>query len=196
MLILASGSPRRREMLENLGVKFVTRPANVDESPLGGELPEPYVLRLARAKAQAAADASPEQQEIVLAADTIVALDGELLGKPRDPADARGMLERLSGREHEVLTGVAVVASRAADSRLPPRRGGAHSGSGSPSCQQRRSNGTWGVASRSTRRAPTPCRGSARSSSPGLSGNYSNVVGLPLPLTYRLLAEVDFTLRT
>ncbi len=188
-LILASGSPRRREMLDNLGVELTVRPVEIDESPTDGESPEPYVLRLARAKARAAAaDASPHR-EIVLAADTIVALDGELLGKPRDPADARRMLERLSGREHQVLTGVAVVAPgfRGADveltrvwfAELSPAEIEWYVAGGEP-LDKAGAYAVQGLGALFVER---------------LDGNYSNVVGLPLPLTYRLLAEAGFSLR-
>src|SRR5512145_642931 len=101
-LVLASQSPRRRELLEQLGLALEVRPANTDESVHPGERPRDYVLRVAREKARAVAG------EIVLAADTAVVLDGEVLGKPRDPDDARRMLRALSGTAHEVLTGVCV----------------------------------------------------------------------------------------
>jgi septum formation protein len=101
-LVLASGSPRRRELLAQLGLFFDVVPADVDETPLPGESPRDLVRRLAVAKATAV-DGDP-----VLAADTIVEVDGEILGKPLDAADARRMLGRLSGRSHHVHTGVAV----------------------------------------------------------------------------------------
>jgi septum formation protein len=101
-LVLASGSPRRRELLTQLGVTFDVVPAAVDETPLPGESPRDLVRRLAVAKA-AAVDGEP-----VLAADTIVEVDGEILGKPADATDARRMLRRLSARSHHVHTGVAV----------------------------------------------------------------------------------------
>src|SRR5262245_6548678 len=103
-LILASASPRRRELLGGLGLAFEVRPVDLDETPRPGEEPRPYVLRLAREKA--AARAAPG--ELVLAADTIVVLDGELLGKPRDPEDARRTLAKIAGREHTVFTGIAL----------------------------------------------------------------------------------------
>jgi nucleoside triphosphate pyrophosphatase len=103
-LVLASSSPRRRELLAMLGLEFVVRAADVDESPRPAESPEAYVARLAEEKARAAGGAG----ELVLAADTIVVLDGALLGKPADAAEARAMLRRLSGRDHEVFTGVGL----------------------------------------------------------------------------------------
>lgn len=104
-LVLASGSPRRREMLAALGLELVVRPVDLDESALPGERPEVYVRRLALAKARARCAPG----EAVLAADTVVAVEGALLGKPRDADDARAMLAHLAGREHEVFTGVALV---------------------------------------------------------------------------------------
>ena len=105
ILQLASRSPRRREILEALGIRFTIVSVDVDESPLDGEKPADMVLRLAQAKAEAV-DAGADS--IVLGADTEVVIDGEALGKPRDEADALAMLARLSGRAHQVLTGVAV----------------------------------------------------------------------------------------
>jgi septum formation protein len=105
MLILASQSPRRSEILRQAGIAFVVKPANVDESLLPAESPRQYVLRLAQSKAAAIEAAGAD---VVLAADTVVVIDGQILGKPRDPADALRMLEMLSGREHQVLTGVCL----------------------------------------------------------------------------------------
>ena len=112
VLVLASGSPRRREMLGGLGLAFEVSPADIDESPRAGEAPEAYVLRLAREKAAAVAARRPGA--LVLAADTTVALGAELLGKPADAAEARAMLVRLSGRAHDVFTGVALAEAGAA----------------------------------------------------------------------------------
>jgi MAF protein len=114
-LVLASNSPRRRELLALGGWEFVVRPADVDESRRAGEAPADYVVRLARSKALACAARSNEG-EIVLAADTTVAVDGDLLGKPAEAAEAVGMLERLRGRTHQVYTGLAAL--RRADGKL------------------------------------------------------------------------------
>ncbi|MBL8952225.1 MAG: septum formation inhibitor Maf [Myxococcaceae bacterium] len=99
--VLASGSPRRRELLQRLGLDFTVQPADLDESLRAGEAPHAYVERLARAKAAAVPG------DLVLAADTTVAVGNEILGKPVDEADARRMLGLLSGREHSVFTGIA-----------------------------------------------------------------------------------------
>jgi septum formation protein len=101
-LTLASSSPRRRELLAELGLSPEIRPAEADETPLPGEPPGAYALRVARAKARAV------DGELVLAADTTVAIDGQILGKPLDRADAARMLRLLSGRTHQVITAVCV----------------------------------------------------------------------------------------
>ena len=121
MIYLASRSPRRRELLAQIGVRFETvllredprRAIDVDETSHSGEAPQDYVLRVAGAKAQVAADITAKRRlalRPVLAADTTVVLDGEILGKPVDRDDAARMLARLSGRQHEVMTAVAVAA--------------------------------------------------------------------------------------
>ncbi len=108
MLILASQSPRRSELLRNAGMDFTVAPADVDESLLPTEEPLAYVQRLAREKALAALAKAPAGA-LVLGADTTVVLDGESLGKPIDEADARRMLQLLSGRSHRVMTGVCLA---------------------------------------------------------------------------------------
>ncbi|MDX2185266.1 MAG: Maf family protein [Gemmatimonadaceae bacterium] len=105
-VILASASPRRRELLTRIGVAHVVAPADVDESVQPGERPAAYVERLARAKAAALAAKAPTR--VIVAADTTVVLDDDILGKPTGPDDARAMLRRLVGRTHQVLTAVAV----------------------------------------------------------------------------------------
>ena len=105
-LVLASGSPRRADLLARLGLHPEIRAAAVDETPLAGESPLELVIRLADAKARAVRH--PSADEVVLAADTMVVVDDEALGKPRDDVAAAGMLRRLSGRTHQVLTALAV----------------------------------------------------------------------------------------
>lgn len=106
-VILASQSPRRRELLTLIGVPHEVMPADLDESYLTGETPRAHCERLAREKAAAIAAAAPDA--VVVGSDTIVVVDGDVLGKPRDEAEARRMLARLSGRAHRVMTGVAVA---------------------------------------------------------------------------------------
>lgn len=106
-LILASASPRRRELLAQLAIPFTVIPANIDESAWPDEGPRAYTMRVAHAKAQHVAQQHPTA--VVLGADSVVVLDQQIFGKPRDVEEARHMLTRLSGREHTVLTGVAVL---------------------------------------------------------------------------------------
>lgn len=106
-LILASASPRRKELLHSAGLKFKIVPAHVNEDGIDGETPRQHVLRLALAKAMAVARKQPES--FILGADTIVVIDNMILGKPRNKIQARQMLERLSGRVHNVFTGFALI---------------------------------------------------------------------------------------
>jgi septum formation protein len=108
-LILASGSPRRSEILSAVGWEFEKDVPEIDEAILNGESPEEYVLRLARSKAAAVAERHPGR--MVLGADTTVVIDGEIIGKPVDMADAERMIRMLSGNWHDVLTGIAVAAN-------------------------------------------------------------------------------------
>ena len=107
MLVLASASPRREELLRNAGIAFTVQSSGIDETPLPGETPQACAERLAREKARAISRQRP--QDYVLGADTIVVVDEEMLGKPRDNADAAQMLRMLAGRTHLVITGVCVV---------------------------------------------------------------------------------------
>ena len=107
LVMLASQSPRRRELLSLVGIAHEVRPMDIDEGVLPGEQPAPHCERLARAKAHALIQLAPSA--VVIAADTIVVIDGEILGKPRNAKDARAMLRRLSGRVHAVFTAIAVA---------------------------------------------------------------------------------------
>src|SRR5580658_5138915 len=113
MLVLASASPRRQELLRNAGITFEVQPADIPEDPQPGESAKDYTERLAREKALAVAN--QRRHDVVLGADTVVVVDSQLLGKPSDPADAARMLRMLSGRKHQVITGVAVVTAQAAE---------------------------------------------------------------------------------
>jgi septum formation protein len=115
-VILASASPRRRQLLLLVGIDHEVRPADVDESLLPGETPVAHAERLARAKAHAVAEREPGA--VVIAADTIVVVDGEVLGKPLDARGARTMLRRLSGRTHTVLTAIAVARAARTESAV------------------------------------------------------------------------------
>ena len=188
--VLASGSPRRRELLEGLGVRFAIRSADIDETPRHGEAPDVYVLRLAQEKARAAA----RPGEVVLAADTTVVVEGEILGKPLDDADAERMLRLLSGREHEVLTGVAVLDATEAG------RGRIAAGLARTAVRMApltREEIAWYAATGEPRdkAGAYAIQGLGSLFVEAVSGNYSNVVGLPIPTVYRLFAELGYDLK-
>lgn len=115
-MILASASPRRRDLLDLIGIAHEVRPADIDETALPAEAPIPHAERLARAKAHALAEGHPDL--VVIAADTIVVVDGNILGKPRDEAHAAEMLRRLAGREHTVYTAIAVARDARTESAV------------------------------------------------------------------------------
>ena len=183
-LYLASGSPRRRELLTQIAVPFLTQIAPIDENALPGESPIAYVERLARAKAQAGLAALAETADVVvLGADTSVVLDGRILGKPADRDDALATLSALSGRTHQVLTAVALVSRERLESRvvtsqvtfrpLSQAEIEAYWASGEPQDKA----GCYGI------------QGLAAVFVSQLQGSYSAVVGLPLCETAALLAE-------
>jgi septum formation protein len=188
-LVLASSSPRRREILASLGLTFEARAADVDETLLPGESASDAAERLARAKAETAAAGTPEA--LVVAADTLVVLDGDALGKPRDRADARRMLATLSGRAHDVVTGVAcahggrIVSGRETTRVVFAAMSGAE------------------IAAYSATGEPDDKAGAYAMQGIGglfverVEGSPSNVVGLPVRLLYRLASElgVDLAVR-
>ena len=179
MLILASSSPRRAELLRAAGIPFEVASVDVDETVLKLEPPGEHVRRLARVKAEAAFTRHPDA--LVLGADTIVTVGGEILSKPRDAEDATRMLRLLSGREHEVLTGVALVARRGVVVEVARTRVWVNPltdveiadyvTTGEP-LDKAGGYGIQGLGSRFIDR---------------IQGSYSNVVGLPVALVYRLL---------
>lgn len=182
MLVLASQSPRRRELLERAGFRFLVRPAQVDESWREGEDPQSHVCRLAREKARAVAAA---HDEIVLGADTVVVVDGEILGKPADAADAARMLRLLSGRDHYVFTGVCLrrgetelVEAERTLVRFAALEEGEireYVASGEP-MDKAGAYAIQGLASRFVER---------------IEGCYFNVVGLPVARVYRMIRRLD-----
>lgn len=184
-LYLASGSPRRRELLASLGLRFERILAPVDESPLAAEPATDYVRRLALAKALAgqAALAAGQPRRPVLGADTTVVLDGELLGKPRDRGEGLAMLARLSGREHRVLSGVALVAGertalRVQESRVRFRVLGAAE-----------RTAYWATGEPADKAGAYGIQGLGASFVAELHGSHSGVMGLPLCETAELLRE-------
>ena len=190
MLVLASASPRRRELLAQAGYTFDVRPANVPEDPHPGEEPVAYVARLAREKAEAvyrtlAANGGTELagggELAVLGADTTVVVDGKILGKPEDAADAARMLRMLSGRTHRVITGVALATAEgtevAAEATavqfvtVPEEEIAAYVATGEPMDNA----GAYAIQGRAARWIPR------------IEGCYFNVVGLPLALVTAML---------
>lgn len=186
-LVLASASPRRRDLLTGLGVRFTVRPVDVDETPRDGEDPHAYVLRLAEEKAAARAGAG----ELLLAADTSVILDGEILGKPGDLEEARVMLSRLAGREHTVLTGVALLEG-GGDRRSAVEESRVRIAALSE--EELR----WYVATGETldKAGSYAVQGLGAMFVEAVYGDYTNVVGLPLPTTYRLFRELGHDMRS
>lgn len=185
-LVLASGSPRRKEMLQALGMRFVVRPAHVDESHRNGEPSRDFVERLADSKAHAVAAPG----EVVLAADTIVVLRGRLLGKPRDREDASRMLRELQDQEHQVQTAVAVLDVDRDRLALSTETTGVRIGPLSEAMVN------WYVSTGEPmdKAGAYAIQGLGALFVESVSGNYSNVVGLPLPLTRRLFQDLGHDL--
>jgi septum formation protein len=188
MLILASSSPRRSELLRLAGLDFTVEPADIDERVQEGESPAKYVQRLAMEKAQAVWEhhATEDREDLrVLGADTTVVCDGIILGKPVDQADARRMLEKLAGRTHQVLTGIAVVSQRGLFSEVDitqvffdligEEEMVRYLASGEPMDKA----GAYGI------------QGYAARWIPRIEGCFFNVMGLPLARTMALLARAQ-----
>jgi septum formation protein len=195
MLILASASPRRRELLTQAGFTFEVHAADIPENPLPNEDPTAYVVRLAREKAQAvfsqistgpaSANRAYAPPQVVLGADTTVVLDNQILGKPRDPADAARMLRLLSGRTHRVITGVALVSAGRTEAaaevtavqflHLTDHDIAAYIATGEPMDKA----GAYAIQGRAARWIPR------------IEGDYCNVVGLPLARVCTLLKSFN-----
>jgi septum formation protein len=189
--VLASASPRRREILGTLGLRFDVEVSAIDEATVPDETAADYVLRIARDKARTVASRLAERDDAdaraVLAADTTVVVDGEILGKPEDDADARRMLRALSGRAHEVLTAIVVVTRERGETLVRGRvvrtevvfraleeaAIDAYLASG----EHRDKAGAYGI------------QGLAMGFVTDLRGSYTNVVGLPAAETVDLLVE-------
>ena len=183
LLYLASASPRRRELLLQIGVQHRLVAAPIDESVLPGEAPATYVERLARAKAAAGLAALGGQAgACVLGADTAVVLDGRILGKPVDRADALAMLAALSGRSHEVLTAVAVCDAERCQAQVVRSR--VHFRALAEAEQQ----AYWDTGEPQDKAGGYAIQGLAAIFVERLEGSYSAVVGLPLAETAQLLA--------
>lgn len=180
-IVLASGSPRRSEILASVGWEFTKHVANIDESDLEDESPDDYVVRLARAKAEAVAASHPD--EIVLGADTTVVIEGRIIGKPVDLDDARRMLKLLSGRWHEVLTGVTIVRNGETLSAMERTRVKFSEMTGQE-IEFLALNG-----SPLDKAGAYAVQAQAALFIEGIEGDYWNVVGLPIKLVYDLIAE-------
>lgn len=213
MLVLASASPRRQDLLRSADIAFVVQAADIDETPLLGEPPRECAERLAREKALAVWRARP--QDVVLGADTIVVVDETILGKPENSADAARMLRLLSGRVHRVITGVCVVQT-VANRQLPAtseERSG-HSSQSPPHFKiLKTENRELRIASETTlvtmsklsddeirdyvasgepmdKAGAYAIQGWASRWIPRIEGDYSSVVGLPVALVYCMLSEL------
>ncbi|MCH2171274.1 Maf family protein [Myxococcota bacterium] len=187
-LILASASPRRSELLDREGIEFEIRPANIPEQQRRGEKATDFAERLAREKAIAVARRSgPAPDRRVLGADTIVVLDGEVFGKPRDPAHAIAMLTRLTGREHVVVTAIALVSSGTLKTRftsvstrvrmrnVAPEEIRAYVATGEPLDKA----GAYAI------------QGEGRRLVESIQGSETNVIGLPVEETLKMLQDED-----
>ena len=183
-LVLASASPRRRELLAQAGFSFTVRPAHIPEDPFPNEDPIAYVTRLAREKAEAVFRELDDPTAIVLGADTTVTVDKTILGKPADAADAALMLRMLSGRSHRVITGIALVTADSVEvaaevtavrfRSLSDEEISAYIATGEPMDKA----GAYAIQGRAARWIPR------------IEGCYFNVVGLPLALVSCLLEPV------
>ncbi|MCB1874689.1 MAG: septum formation inhibitor Maf [Chromatiales bacterium] len=180
-IYLASASPRRAELLQQIGVGFLVRPVDIPELPLPGEKPHSFVERLARQKARACG-AVP-----ALGSDTAVVLDGEILGKPRDRADGLAMLARLSGREHQVLTAVALVTAESESVRVSTSRVWFR-----PLADAERV-AYWATGEPADKAGGYGIQGQAAMFIERLQGSYSGVMGLPLFETAELLRAAGIT---
>ena len=182
-LVLASASPRRKELLSILGIPFTVIPSSIDEIPTPGESPETFVVRIAKEKC--AEVASRVSHSVVLSADTVVTIDGEILGKPIDAHDAATMLRKLAGRDHWVYTAICVLHQEKEEMLegldrtrvwfVPLDDATIHD-------YIRRENvldkaGAYAI------------QGYAAVFIPKIEGNYFNVMGLPLPLVHSLLSR-------
>jgi len=211
MLILASASPRRQELLRNAGIPYRVQAADIDETPLARESAENCAVRLARSKALAVAASHPG--DFVLGADTVVVGGAEILNKPINAEDAARMLRLLSGRMHEVVTGVCLVKPLAStkssryttDSSVRLQGGSAQNDAASSSPESRTASETTRVTmcelseedvhgyiasgEPMDKAGAYAIQGIASRWIPRIEGDYSNVVGLPIALVYRMLRE-------
>jgi septum formation protein len=182
MLILASSSPRRRELLTQAGIAFTVQPADVDETHRAGESPEAFTLRLAREKAEAVLAKNPGAT--VLGADTIVVCDQEILGKPSDETDAARMLKKLSGRDHQVITGVALVSPAGTQTRAETTTVSVRK------ISEEEINDYIATGEPMDKAGAYAIQGIAAKFILQIEGNYTNVVGLPIEAVQQMLSRI------
>lgn len=185
MLVLASASPRRQELLRNAGISFVVLATDIPEIPQAGETPEDCAQRLAQEKALAVLRQRPD--DLVLGADTIVVVDGEILGKPRNPEDAERMLRLLSGRGHLVTTGVCLARKQSADEVIDTRSETTRVSMGVLSEDDIRAYVATGEPM--DKAGAYAIQGMASRWIYEIEGDYCNVVGLPVSLVWRMLQK-------
>lgn len=178
-LILASSSPRRAELLTQVQVGFEVMVPDVDETPYSGERPDAYVARMARAKAAAV----PAGESVVLAADTVVVLDGRILGKPEDSAEGIQMLLALGGREHEVLTAISVTDGERQETEV------IRTLVRFVEVSRSLAEAYWNTGEGADKAGGYGIQGIGGILTESITGSYSAVVGLPLPETERLLGD-------
>lgn len=187
MICLASASPRRHELLAQIGVKHFVRVADIDETPLLNEAAEVYVLRMALMKARAVQQQlSADEQVLVLGSDTAVVIDGEILGKPKNKTHGLEMLRDLSGRSHQVLTSVAVVSQSGESSRLSVN----HVRFRATSEEERVAY--WQTGEPADKAGGYGIQGYAACFIEHLEGSFSAVMGLPLFETAQLLQKFEY----
>lgn len=200
-LILASASPRRQELLRNAGIAFRVQPTDIPEDPREGEAPTTFAERLAREKALTVATVQPS--DFVLGADTVVIVAGEILGKPRDAADAARMLRLLSGRVHQVTTGVCLVSPQLTEGRSAPVTRGSKLEARTMDVRSETTLVTMSTMTEDDihsyvatgepmdKAGAYAIQGIASRWIPRIEGDYPNVVGLPISLVYRMLSAAQ-----
>ena len=181
-LVLASGSPRRSEIMNSVGWEFTKDVPDIDESERDGENAETYVQRLAKEKAEAVTASHPG--EIVLAADTTVVLDGRIIGKPTDLLDARRMLEMLAGNWHEVLTGIAVMTNGTSKVGMQRTR------VKFAPMNDAELDFLVALGDPLDKAGAYAVQAQAALFIEGIEGDYWNVVGLPISLVYEMVRDV------
>ncbi|MDR1619161.1 MAG: Maf family protein [Clostridiales bacterium] len=185
-LILASQSPRRQELLKLIGIPYRVECGEVDEGAPGDMAPAALVERLALKKARAVFESNPNA--CVVGADTVVYIDGRVIGKPRSDEDAYGILSRLQGRTHTVFTGVAALSPKGQEVR--------HARTDVTFAPMTREEIVWYIATGEPRdkAGAYGIQGPGGMFVEGINGNYFNVIGMPLPLLYAMLQNAGFTL--